>query len=478
MTIGQFQMFQDFLYPSKLVSTFGEINELNYSDPILCECICGNKFRKNKSDLLHIEEFNSKKNSKRKNLCDTCSSKINPRFKTFLKHYKMVKEKYIESPTLENISFFDFIRMDNDKNIEYLCKNCGETHTIIFDDFIEKLKLKSPFCKECNVKIKGLKIAKSKLKFTAGYNFEIKRHENVCTVCFQTIPAKRKNVKENFICNDCKRKERDLKLKEQQYLKKYFYKPVQYYFISKLNEFKRFKELIKGSNVLKIFPKNSKLTPYKKPIFSAFIRCECGNKFFINSRQAQKSEIKCSICKSNYKRDYLTFDEVKSIEPNLLSPIKEFYSIFESINIQCDCGNIEERRIGARLGRKCKKCKRLKSHGEAKVENFLRRSDIKFVAEKTFPGLIGKRGYPLRYDFYLTEFNMLIEFDGAQHFEKDITFNNGYFSDFETIKHHDNLKNNWANENNISLIRIPWFKINEIDSIINIAIKETIGENL
>lgn len=68
------------------------------------------------------------------------------------------------------------------------------------------------------------------------------------------------------------------------------------------------------------------------------------------------------------------------------------------------------------------------------------------------------------FDFYLSKHNMLIEYNGIQHF-KPIDFFGGEKAFKETLKS-DNLKNLYAKKNNIPLLRINYLEINNINSIL------------
>lgn len=76
-------------------------------------------------------------------------------------------------------------------------------------------------------------------------------------------------------------------------------------------------------------------------------------------------------------------------------------------------------------------------------ENFLQRlfleNDIKFVTQKTYSDL--KNKLPLRYDFYLLEFNVLVEHQGEGHFGKG-----RYYS--ENLLINDKQKYKYAVDNN------------------------------
>ena len=84
-----------------------------------------------------------------------------------------------------------------------------------------------------------------------------------------------------------------------------------------------------------------------------------------------------------------------------------------------------------------------------------------YEKEKIFSDFIySDTGGRPRFDFYLPDFNRLIEFDGKQHFI-DTGWTNQHIN-FEKRKSQDKLKNIYAKKNNIELIRIPYWERNNI----------------
>lgn len=83
-------------------------------------------------------------------------------------------------------------------------------------------------------------------------------------------------------------------------------------------------------------------------------------------------------------------------------------------------------------------------------------NNIRYEREKTFDNCRFSDSNRLaRFDFYLPDYNCLLEFDGRQHYENP----GGFFTDEEVqkIRIRDNYKNDWCNRNNIKLVRIPYF---------------------
>jgi len=111
-------------------------------------------------------------------------------------------------------------------------------------------------------------------------------------------------------------------------------------------------------------------------------------------------------------------------------------------------------------GHGCPKCN--SSKGELVVEQYLKEHNIKFKRQYKFKDCKDKK--PLPFDFYLPNFNICIEYDGEQHFGKWFT---KIKIDFNIIKLHDNIKNEYCKNNNIKLIRIPYTKINKINTILS-----------
>lgn len=111
-------------------------------------------------------------------------------------------------------------------------------------------------------------------------------------------------------------------------------------------------------------------------------------------------------------------------------------------------------------GQVCKDCANYESLGEKKVRYFLENNNIDYIPQKWFPDC--RDVYPLPFDFYLTDMNTIIEFDGQQHFIQS----NLFPETLELIQKHDMIKNNYCASNSINLIRIPYTDINKVNDIL------------
>lgn len=123
---------------------------------------------------------------------------------------------------------------------------------------------------------------------------------------------------------------------------------------------------------------------------------------------------------------------------------------------RCDCGN--ETDVLALLLSEglVKSCGCLSiSHAERIMKDYLAERNIKFEAEYHPDGLCGIGGGQLRFDFALfldSRLAFLVELDGAQHRMPVKYF--GGTSKYEQVKAHDGLKESWAVQNDVTLIRI------------------------
>jgi very-short-patch-repair endonuclease/Zn finger protein HypA/HybF involved in hydrogenase expression len=113
------------------------------------------------------------------------------------------------------------------------------------------------------------------------------------------------------------------------------------------------------------------------------------------------------------------------------------------------------------LGRGCPICSQ--SYGEKKIEGFLINKNINYERQKKFDDCRNKS--PLSFDFWIESKNILIEFDGQQHY-KAFGYSGGV-EKLEYTKLCDSIKNKYCFEKGINLIRIPYWEINQIDSILS-----------
>ena len=132
----------------------------------------------------------------------------------------------------------------------------------------------------------------------------------------------------------------------------------------------------------------------------------------------------------------------------------------------CDCGNEIITSSLCLIGGHTHSCGCITSTANASINALLNSLKIGFESEY----VVSIDGHNLRFDFYLEEYNLMIEYDGEQHY---IPVNFGKWNDtelqqkFEIIQKYDQLKNNYCEDNNIELLRIPYWEKENIEKIIN-----------
>jgi hypothetical protein len=122
---------------------------------------------------------------------------------------------------------------------------------------------------------------------------------------------------------------------------------------------------------------------------------------------------------------------------------------------ECQCGKVKEVRGSHLLTDNTISCGCLISKENNKISKILYDLNIEFEKEKGYINCCNKN--MLRFDFYLPEYNLCIEFQGEQHYRSVNIFNGdiGYIG----RKRNDYIKKQFCKNNNINFLEIPyWYK--------------------
>ena len=174
----------------------------------------------------------------------------------------------------------------------------------------------------------------------------------------------------------------------------------------------------------------------------------------------------CARCAGHIKthEDFIKrFNEV-NINTNII-----FLSKYQDSRtpILCKCSNdsFEWNAIPSNLlrGTGCPKCS--KSHGENEISKLLDDNNISYEIQKKFDGLVGVGNRKLSYDFFIPSDNILIEYNGIQHYEYVKRF--GSEERFINQQEHDRRKREYAKQNNIKLVEIPYWEFDNIKEILS-----------
>ena len=166
----------------------------------------------------------------------------------------------------------------------------------------------------------------------------------------------------------------------------------------------------------------------------------------------------CSKCAGRNLTNQEWIDRAKEVHGD-----KYDYSLFQyekaikKVAIICDKHGVFYQTPNDHInqGSGCPVCK--ESKGEKLVTGILKKLNINFEKQHKFKdckvqGIKYCRVVP--FDFYLPEYNTVIEYDGRHHFEpvKD----HGGEENFIRRQYIDSVKNDFCKKNNINLIRIPY----------------------
>lgn len=189
-------------------------------------------------------------------------------------------------------------------------------------------------------------------------------------------------------------------------------------------------------------------------------QCKCGSIVIVNGCDLRSGHTKSCGC---YQKEQTSKASIKDITGQTIGNftvlrIAREQSDGRTIKWQCRCNlcGSENNYISASNLKKQDSCGCLhESKGNRKIKEILENADIKFIQEKRFSDLKFDNGYSARFDFYLPDYNTIIEYDGRQHFIQG----NGVFDNkekFTQTQEHDSIKNQYCKEHNITIIRIPY----------------------
>ena len=192
--------------------------------------------------------------------------------------------------------------------------------------------------------------------------------------------------------------------------------------------------------------------------------CQCGNIISINScnlntmiKKQRKSSCGCYT-------GYIDLVGQKFGKLTVISPY-DTQKEKKRWRCRCDCGTITIV-YGSNLTRgHTQSCGCITdSIGETNISQLLTENNISFLKEYTFEDLISENYKKLRFDFAILDENhsviRLIEFDGRQHSLDYTPWNSS--ESLEIRKKRDKIKDNYAINKNIPLVRIPYTKRDNI----------------
>lgn len=202
-------------------------------------------------------------------------------------------------------------------------------------------------------------------------------------------------------------------------------------------------------------------TNNKKTMF--LCRCDCGTERLVPSQDLQNgSSQSCGCLRSELTSERMAADLTNQRFGKLIA-IESVGSDQHRKRIwkcQCDCGNVIYAEASSLISGNSASCGCLKSKGEYYISQALQKLQIPYEIQKTFKDLKSDKDNFLKFDFYLPQYNLCIEFQGEQHYKIIPLFGERKFN--ETQKY-DNKKREYCKVNNINLIEVPYTDRQKID---------------
>ena len=234
---------------------------------------------------------------------------------------------------------------------------------------------------------------------------------------------------------------------------------------------------------------------YSQEEFVAIVQEKCPNLEILSEYKSMNEsvEYKCNVCGFVSKRPATGFikgqqcpnclgkvkdhdgfiAEMKEKHPNLII-LNQYETAKTRIYYKCTICGITHDATAHNLSRGygCPICSL--SKGEKTIVNILNKQHIEYECQKSFDELTGVNGGLLSYDFYLPNYNLLIEYQGEQH-EHPVDFKGKgkdySLQQYEIQQNHDKLKREFAKSRKIDLLEIWYYQYEDIEEIIYKAIK-------
>lgn len=187
------------------------------------------------------------------------------------------------------------------------------------------------------------------------------------------------------------------------------------------------------------------------------LHLECGRTFLVSPTKYKFRDVRCP-CKRK-RIEWNTESFTKKMEENMGPEFKlltEYTKIYDVSKVKhLTCGNTFEITTRLLITRgKCPYCK--SSKGETVVRDILLKNNVEFIEQ--YKDHDCKYKQKLSFDFYIPEYNTVIEYQGLQHYEHVESFQS--LKVFEEGQIRDNIKRKYCKENNIKLIEVPYWEKN------------------
>lgn len=193
---------------------------------------------------------------------------------------------------------------------------------------------------------------------------------------------------------------------------------------------------------------------------------ECGNTYETYPNNILR-KYRCMKCYGNSKKTHEQFvEQLYEKYKDEYTAIEEYKNAKTKIKVKHNNCGYEYYVIPKQIlsGKGCPLCK--SSKGERRVAKWLDNANLKYDRQHDFDNLTGVSGGQLKYDFVILDkdnnIKCIIEYDGEYHFQPI----QGK-SKLKIQQEHDRRKNEYCVNNNIWLLRIPYWQFDKIEEILD-----------
>ena len=177
----------------------------------------------------------------------------------------------------------------------------------------------------------------------------------------------------------------------------------------------------------------------------------------------------CFVCGNKKIAEALTMPETEFLDrlnsaTSDIVVVGGYQKVSGHVDVECAICGFQWSPVAQSLlsGCGCPQCS--KSHGEKRIEKYLNTYGIQYTPQKTFEGLVGVGSRLLSYDFYLNNYNILIEYQGEYH---DGTAMIQTEEEFLKQQEHDRRKREYSKKHGIQLLEIWYWDFDNIEEILN-----------
>ena len=189
--------------------------------------------------------------------------------------------------------------------------------------------------------------------------------------------------------------------------------------------------------------------------------CECGNQKEVSSSNLKNGKTQSCGCLHKKITSELNTKDLTNQKFGKLLVIKRSTNIGENRVkwlCKCECGNTVEVQSNNLINGHTISCGCIKSKGELKIRQLLNQLNITYKTEFIFSDLPYRR-----FDFYLPDLNICIEYDGKQHYQFVDTWHENE-EVFQKSIQRDKEKTEYCENNGIQLIRIPYYEYDNLNT--------------